>query len=226
MEIRIMQPKDLPQVESIWNAAVNDGEVLYYPLTDAYFQQKFLQSPGCERENLLVAERDGAVIGFLHGVAPETFPLARPGCAYLTCLITSPECRGQGVGKALLNAFKAAYPDAYEGRGEGHCIEYTYEGHKGCITVPNPKMQLAVGTLQSFLDEYLKENGGEIDYIHGEDVTDELGSKPGNIGFKLPAMGKDQLFKTIISDCVLPRKTFSMGHAQDKRYYVEARKIK
>ncbi len=107
MEIRIMQPKDLPRVESIWNAAVNAGEVLYYPLTDAYFQQKFLQSPGCEKENLLVAERDGAVIGFLHGVAPETFPLARPGCAYLTCLITSPECRGQGVGKALLNAFKA-----------------------------------------------------------------------------------------------------------------------
>ena len=126
----------------------------------------------------------------------------------------------------LLNAFKAAYPDAYEGRGEGHCIEYTYEGHKGCITVPNPKMQLAVGTLQTFLDAYLKENGGEIDYIHGEDVTDDLGSKPGNIGFKLPAMGKDQLFKTIISDGVLPRKTFSMGHAQDKRYYVEARKIR
>ena len=126
----------------------------------------------------------------------------------------------------LLNAFKAAYPGSYEGRGEGHCIEYTYEGHKGCITVPNPKMQLAVGTLQSFLDEYLKENGGEIDYIHGEDVTDELGSKPGNIGFKLPAMGKEQLFKTIIADGVLPRKTFSMGHAHDKRYYVEARKIK
>ena len=126
----------------------------------------------------------------------------------------------------LLAAFKACYPDAYEGRGEGHCIEYTYEGHKGCITVPNPKMQLAVGTLQSFLDEYLKENGGEIDYIHGEDVTDELGSKPGNIGFKLPAMGKEQLFKTIIADGVLPRKTFSMGHAQDKRYYVEARKIR
>ena len=107
MEIRIMQPKDLPRVESIWNAAVNAGEVLYYPLTDAYFQQKFLQSPGCEKENLLVAERDGAVIGFLHGVAPETFPLAKPGCAYLTCLITSPECRGHGAGKALLNAFKA-----------------------------------------------------------------------------------------------------------------------
>ena len=103
---------------------------------------------------------------------------------------------------------------------------YTYAGHTGTITVPNPRMQLAVGTLQTFLDAYLKEHGGEVDYIHGDEVTDELGSKSGNIGFKLPAMGKEQLFKTVMADGVLPRKTFSMGHAQDKRYYVEARKIK
>ncbi|MEG1594503.1 MAG: DUF1015 domain-containing protein, partial [Oscillibacter sp.] len=96
----------------------------------------------------------------------------------------------------------------------------------GCLTVPHPKVQLAVGTLQAFLDSYLKENGGEVDYVHGDEITDELGAKPGNLSFKLPAMGKDQLFKTVLADGVLPRKTFSMGHAQDKRYYVEARKIK
>ena len=83
-----------------------------------------------------------------------------------------------------------------------------------------------VGTLQNFLDAYLRENGGEVDYIHGEDVTKELGRKAGNIGFRLPAMSKDQLFKTVIADGVLPRKTFSMGHAADKRYYVEGRKIR
>ena len=94
------------------------------------------------------------------------------------------------------------------------------------ITVPDPKVQLAVGTLQAFIDEYLKKFGGEVDYIHGDEVTKELGSKKGNMGFLLPAMGKDQLFKTVMSDGVLPRKTFSMGHAQDKRYYVEARKIR
>ena len=113
-----------------------------------------------------------------------------------------------------------------EGEGEGHTIAYTWSGGQGCITVPNPKVQLAVGTLQNFLDAYLKEHGGEVDYIHGDAITDELGAKPGNIGFKLPAMGKDQLFKTVIADGVLPRKTFSMGHAEDKRYYVEARKIR
>ena len=101
-----------------------------------------------------------------------------------------------------------------------------WPGHDGYITVPDPKVQLPVGTLQNFLDAYLKENGGEVDYIHGDEVTKELGSKEGNMGFLLPAMGKDQLFKTVIADGVLPRKTFSMGHAEDKRYYVEGRKIR
>ena len=126
----------------------------------------------------------------------------------------------------VLTALKAFYPGAYEGKGEGHTIAYTYEGHTGFITIPQPKVQLAVGSLQAFIDEYLKHHAGEVDYIHGDQVTDELGSKPGNIGFKVPGMGKDQLFKTVMADGVLPRKTFSMGHAQDKRYYVEARKIK
>ena len=126
----------------------------------------------------------------------------------------------------LLAAFKAYYPGAHEGEGEGHTIAYTHAGGTGYITVPQPKMQLAVGTLQAFLDDYLKTHEGEVDYIHGDDVTDQLGAKPGNVGFRLPAMGKEELFKTVMADGVLPRKTFSMGHAQDKRYYVEARKIK
>ena len=126
----------------------------------------------------------------------------------------------------FLAAFRAAYPNAYEGRGEGHVIEVVWEGHDSFITVPDPMVQLAVGTLQAVIDEYLKTHGGEVDYIHGDDVTRELGSRPGNLGFLLPAMGKEQLFKTVMADGVLPRKTFSMGHAQDKRYYVEARKIR
>lgn len=128
--------------------------------------------------------------------------------------------------EGLLAAFRAFYPDAYEGRGEGHVIEYVHAGGRGFLTVPRPRVQLAVGTLQAFLDDYLKGGKGEVDYIHGDDVTAELGAKPGNIGFLLPAMGKDQLFKTVMADGVLPRKTFSMGHARDKRYYIEARKIR
>ena len=128
--------------------------------------------------------------------------------------------------EAVLEALKAYCPGAYEGRGEGHTIAYTHAGGTGWITVPKPRVQLAVGTLQAFLDSYVKDHGGEVDYIHGDSVTDRLGEQPGSIGFKLPAMGKQQLFKTVMADGVLPRKTFSMGHAEDKRYYVEARKIR
>ena len=125
----------------------------------------------------------------------------------------------------LMAELKKAYPNSYEGCGEGHTITVVYAGYEGCITVPDPSMQLAVGTLQAFLDEYLRSFGGEVDYIHGDDVTRQLGSEPGNMGFLLPAMGKEQLFKTVMADGVLPRKTFSMGHAQDKRYYIESRRI-
>ena len=125
----------------------------------------------------------------------------------------------------LLGELRKTYPNAHEGKGEGHTIGVVYEGYDGAITVPDPAMQLAVGTLQSFLDGYLKTYGGEVDYIHGDEVTRELGSKKGNIGFLLPAMGKEQLFKTVMADGVLPSKTFSMGHAQDKRYYIDSRKI-
>ena len=83
-----------------------------------------------------------------------------------------------------------------------------------------------MGTLQNFLDEYIKEYGGTVDYIHGDDVVKKLGTQKGNIGFILPAMGKNELFKTVIKDGVLPRKTFSMGEACDKRFYLEGKKIK
>ena len=122
-----------------------------------------------------------------------------------------------------MEEFKAFYSGAHEGEGEGHSIAYNYEGASGIITVPNPAVQLAVGTLQNFIDKYLETHPGEVDYMHGDEVTETLG---GNLGCKLPAMGKEQLFKPVMADGVLPRKTFSMGHAQDKRYYVEARKIK
>jgi hypothetical protein len=126
----------------------------------------------------------------------------------------------------LLSALIAAYPGAHYGAGEGHTLEYVYSGGEGCVTVPNPAAQLSVGTLQAFLDDYLKAHGGRVDYIHGEDVTRELALQKRCIGFLLPAMGKDQLFPTVIHDGVLPRKTFSMGEAHDKRFYLEARKIR
>lgn len=92
--------------------------------------------------------------------------------------------------------------------------------------ITKPTSNLTVGSLQSFLDDYLSHNSGEIDYIHGEDTVRNLCKNGSAIGFLLPSMKKSELFPTVIKDGALPRKTFSMGHAHDKRFYVEARKIR
>ncbi|MBR6737068.1 MAG: DUF1015 domain-containing protein [Clostridia bacterium] len=95
------------------------------------------------------------------------------------------------------------------------------------FTFNNPEKQLTVGTLQQFLDDYVASNKGiEVDYVHGEDSVKEIVRKTGAIGFIFTGMEKSQLFKTVAIDGALPRKTFSMGHARDKRYYLECRKIK
>jgi len=96
----------------------------------------------------------------------------------------------------------------------------------GVLEISNPTSNLPVGTLQAFLDIFMRENGADrVDYVHGQEVTCKLGSQPGNAGFYLPGMDKSDLFKTVILDGALPRKTFSMGEALEKRFYMEARKI-
>ncbi len=92
--------------------------------------------------------------------------------------------------------------------------------------VADPPANLPVGTLQSFLDAWGKAGGyGRIDYVHGHDVVERLAAQKGNIGFYLPAIDKHDFFKTVIVDGVLPRKTFSLGEARAKRFYMEARRI-
>ena len=79
--------------------------------------------------------------------------------------------------------------------------------------------------LQSFLDPFLQEYGGKIDYIHGLEEAKQLGRQEGNIAFTFAGMEKEQLFPGILQGGVLPRKTFSMGDARDKRFYLECRRI-
>ena len=139
--------------------------------------------------------------------------------------------------EALLKALKeSCCVEGGEADG-GFPVEW-YSGNKsGVVYLDKAKGQLPVGILQNFLDHYLsgQESGtdgetdihkGEIDYIHGDDTLKTLAEDKDAVGFLLPAMEKGQLFPGIIVDGVLPRKTFSMGHAQEKRYYLEARKIR
>ena len=91
----------------------------------------------------------------------------------------------------------------------------------------NPTAKLAVGTLQAFLDEYVKNHPeAEIDYIHGEDSLKKLASRPNAIGFIFDGMQKSELFDGVNSVGWLPRISFCLGHAVDKRFYIEARKIR
>lgn len=115
-------------------------------------------------------------------------------------------------------------------KSKGHSIIFITKNNYGLINVSNPKLNLEVGTLQAFLDVYIKSHkDSRIDYIHGSDVVEKLAkisdNDQMNTGFLLPAMPKTELFKTVILDGVLPRKTFSMGEASEKRFYLEARRI-
>ena len=108
----------------------------------------------------------------------------------------------------------------------GFPVEWYIGKDHGIVYLDKARSQLAVGVLQAFLDQYLAEHPGEIDYIHGDADLKELAAQEGAIGFLLPAMEKSQLFRGVIADGILPRKTFSMGHAREKRYYLEGRAIK
>ena len=113
-------------------------------------------------------------------------------------------------------------------KSDNQRIGFLKDGELGVISVSSPESQLAVGSLQKFLDGFVDaKKCDKLDYVHGEEAVQKLVQEvEGNCGFLLPRMSKNELFKTVIIDGALPRKTFSMGHAEDKRYYLEARKIK
>ncbi|MBR4100656.1 MAG: DUF1015 domain-containing protein [Oscillospiraceae bacterium] len=105
-------------------------------------------------------------------------------------------------------------------------VTVVQNGTRRTLYIHKPSSNLAVGSLQNVLDAFLAENAGKIDYIHGEETVERLAAKDGSIGFLLPDLHKSLLFPSVQKDGVLPRKTFSMGHAEDKRYYMECRRIR
>ena len=107
-----------------------------------------------------------------------------------------------------------------------HIIGYVDAERIGVFMVKNPNSTIAAGTAQEAIDALVQKESTTVDYIHGQLSTETLGRKQGNIGLFLPALDKSDFFRTVIHDGALPRKTFSMGEANEKRYYVEARKIK
>jgi len=190
--------------------AAGDGNHSLATAKECYERQKRLVPE--ERWDGLAARYALAELGNLWDESLEFEPIHR--------LVTG--CAPEAVLRALIDAF----PGAYFGTGEGHVIQYAYGGKRGSVTVPRPAKVLEVETLQPFLDRYLATHSGAVDYIHGSDVAEELSREPGSLAFLLPPMDKRQLFPAVIAGGMLPRKTFSMGEAHDKRFYLEARKIR
>jgi hypothetical protein len=94
------------------------------------------------------------------------------------------------------------------------------------LEVRDPTSNLPVGSLQAFLDGFIRDGAAaSIDYVHGTSTVLNLGQESGNVGYYLPAMDKHELFKSVILDGALPRKTFSMGEAYEKRFYFECRRL-
>ena len=109
---------------------------------------------------------------------------------------------------------------------DGFCVTCIHGGKKEELVLDKKHGEMAVAILQAFLDDWMTKNGGQIDYIHGDAELEELARNDNSVGFLLPPMEKHELFRGVIAGGVLPRKTFSMGHAREKRYYLEGRKIK
>ena len=108
----------------------------------------------------------------------------------------------------------------------GYPVTWIMGENRGVLELKRSLGELDVAVLQNFLDAWLQENPGTIDYIHGENEVAALAQPDGALGLLLQPMGKSQLFRGVIAGGILPRKTFSMGHAREKRYYLEGRRIK
>ena len=126
----------------------------------------------------------------------------------------------------LLEEFLEAMGGEYDGE-DAQEFEFVTKGITRIVSV-KPTAKLPIGTLQPFLDEYVMTRlAAKVDYIHGEDVVHDLCmASDTTCGFIFKGMEKSDLFPAVRKDGSLPRKTFSMGHASDKRFYLEARKIK
>lgn len=106
-----------------------------------------------------------------------------------------------------------------------HILPYVISDASGFLRVESPSQQLEAAVLQAALDVYIAQSGAEIDYVHGDETADALGRQQGNICFFLPRLPKEALFPAVKRDGALPRKTFSMGHPHEKRFYFECRRI-
>lgn len=157
----------------------------------------------------------------LHDPAVEFLPIHR------VLFGVRPEEALAGVTKLLEE--QGAAPRIIRGQeppsAEGFVIPFASSEDSGWLVLGNKTHPLAAGVLQPALDAWTEAAGASIDYIHGDDSFRTLSGKQGALGFYMPAVPKEGFFDLLIRCGVLPRKTFSIGEADHKRYYLEARRL-
>ncbi|MDO4750397.1 MAG: DUF1015 domain-containing protein, partial [Eubacteriales bacterium] len=110
--------------------------------------------------------------------------------------------------------------------GSGHTIGFTVGRESLHLDVSGFTIGQLIGAAEDFCQNFLNKHGGRIDYVHGTETAEELGRQPGCCAVLLPAMDKSELFPSVMRSGAFPRKSFSIGHAPDKRYYLECRRIR
>ena len=135
-----------------------------------------------------------------------------------------------GADRKTLTAAWRAYAKArgmeLAAAGEGHRFTVVDADGEETVVVRSPEGAIPCETVQRFLDHFLAGHPeAGIDFIHGEESLRALASRPGCTGFLLPEIDKSTFFSDVERLGVLPRKTFSMGEADEKRFYMEAKKI-
>jgi len=134
----------------------------------------------------------------------------------------------EAINRVIFNTDAAVFITEFTNampKGNDYAIKWFTATGSGEIGIAAECIGDLYAVMQDFVDGFTVRSGGTIDYIHGDDTTVKLAKKENAVGLILPAMDKSEFFETVTKRGVFPRKSFSVGHARDKRYYLECRKI-
>lgn len=109
--------------------------------------------------------------------------------------------------------------------GREHRIRLVCGDREADLYVPGLTIGELIGSAEDFCQSWAADRGGRVDYIHNDDTAESMGRRENCAAILLPKMEKDELFPSIIRSGPFPKKSFSIGHAEDKRYYLECRSL-
>ena len=117
------------------------------------------------------------------------------------------------------------FTERYRPGGSAHDVTFVTAAEEKTLSVPGLSIGELIGVAETFCVDYVNRYGGSIDYIHNDETALDMGRKPGRAAILLPKMEKDELFPSVVRSGPFPKKSFSIGRAEEKRYYLECRKI-